>query len=64
MAKDFLSANNIAFTDYDVGRDVARRAEMVQKSGQMGVPVIVIDGKEVVVGFNREALSSMLGIKA
>lgn len=62
MAKDFFSAHNIPFTDYNVGVDTAKRAEAVQKSGQMGVPVIVVDGKDVVVGFDQDRLSSLLGI--
>lgn len=61
MAKDFFSAHSIPFTDYNVGVDTVRRAEAVQKSGQMGVPVIIIDD-QVVVGFDQNRLSSLLGI--
>jgi glutaredoxin-like YruB-family protein len=63
MAKEFFTENNIAFTDYNVGIDTARRSEMMEKSGQLGVPVIVIDDKEVVIGFDRKGLSNLLGIK-
>lgn len=63
MAKDFFNANNVPFTDYDVGTDTVKRAEMVEKSGQMGVPVIVIDDKEVVVGFEEKKLAKLLDIK-
>lgn len=63
MAKDFFTANNIPFTDYDVGTDTVKRAEMVEKSGQMGVPVIVIDGKDIVVGFEEKNLAKLLDIK-
>ena len=62
MAKDFFTTNKIAFTNYNVGTDTAKRAEMLEKSGQMGVPVIIIDNKEVVVGFDKSKLSSLLGI--
>ncbi|MEK9171771.1 MAG: glutaredoxin domain-containing protein [Patescibacteria group bacterium] len=64
MAKEFFAANHIPFTDYNVGTDTSKRAEMIEKSGQMGVPVIVIDGKEIVVGFDKDALIKLLGILA
>lgn len=60
MAKEFFTANNIPFTDYNVGTDVEKRKEMIDKSGQMGVPVIVLDGKDVIVGFDKEALIKLL----
>ena len=62
MAKEFFTENNIEFTDYDVGTDTAKRAEMVEKSGQMGVPVIVVDGKDLVVGFDKGKVSELLGL--
>ena len=62
MAKDFFAAHNVPFTDYNVGVDTAKRAEAVQKSGQMGVPVIVVDGTNVVVGFDQDRLENLLGI--
>lgn len=61
-AKEFFAANNIPFTDYNVGVDLEKRKEMVDKSGQLGVPVIVIDGKEVVIGFDQERLSQLLSV--
>lgn len=64
MAKEFLAANNIAFTDYNVGIDTVKRTEMIDKSGQMGVPVIVVDDKEVVIGFDKSTLTKLLGIAA
>ncbi|MDO8590339.1 MAG: glutaredoxin domain-containing protein [bacterium] len=64
MAKEFFTANNIPFTDYNVGADTAKRTEMITKSGQMGVPVIVIDGKDIVVGFDKDTLTKLLGIPA
>ena len=63
LAKDFFEAHNIPFTDYNVGVDTIRRAEAIQKSGQMGVPVIIIDD-QVVVGFDQNRLASLLGISA
>jgi glutaredoxin 3 len=64
MAKEFFTAHNVPFTDYNVGKDTARRTEMLEKSGQMGVPVIVIDNKDLVIGFNQKALTEILGLPA
>lgn len=64
MAKEYFSENGIEFSDYDVAKDTNRRSEMVEKSGQLGVPVIVVDDRNVVVGFDRTRLSSLLGIPA
>ncbi|MFW5853349.1 MAG: glutaredoxin family protein [Patescibacteria group bacterium] len=61
LAKDFFRENDIPFEDYDVMTDEAKRAEMVEKSNQMGVPVIVI-GEEVIIGFDKSRLAEMLGI--
>ena len=60
MTKGFLKENNVPFTDYDVSQDEAKRAEMVEESGQMGVPVIDIEG-EIIVGFNEAKLKELLG---
>lgn len=62
MAKDFFTANDIAFTDFDVAADNDKRQEMIKKSGQMGVPVIVINN-DLVVGFNKPKIMELLGIK-
>ena len=62
MTKEFFAANNVPFTDYNVGTDTAKRKEMVEKSGQMGVPVTVIDGQDIVVGFDRGTLAKLLDI--
>lgn len=64
MAKDFLHNHGIPFTDYNVGADTEKRAEMLEMTGQMGVPVIVIDKQEVIIGFNQKALAELLEIKA
>lgn len=63
MAKDFLKENGIGYTEHNVASDLQMRQEMIQKSGQMGVPVMLI-GDEVIVGFDQERLSSTLGIAA
>ncbi len=63
MAKDYFNQHKVAFTDYNVGTDLAKRKEMLEKSGQMGVPVIVIDDKDVIVGFNEPVLAKLLGVQ-
>jgi len=60
--KEYLKANNIAFEDIDVSFDQTLQQEMIDKSGQMGVPVADIDG-QIVVGFDREKISQLLNIK-
>ncbi len=60
-AKDFFKANNIKFTEKDVSGDQANRAEMIDKSGQMGVPVILIDD-QMIVGFNEAKVKELLNI--
>ena len=57
--KSYLQQKGIAFENYDVSSDEAKLQEMVNTSGQMGVPVIVIDGN-VMVGFDREKLEQLL----
>lgn len=59
--KEYLKANNIDFTDVDVSSDEAAGAAMVEKSGQMGVPVLDIDG-EIIVGFDKEKIKKTLGL--
>lgn len=61
-AKDFFTENHVQFTDYNVASDMAKRQEMIQKSGQMGVPVITIDN-ELVVGFDEDRLRELLAIQ-
>lgn len=61
MAKDFFKENNIAFTEYNVASDLEKRKEMVEKSGQMGVPVIIINDA-VTVGFNKPIIAQQLGL--
>ncbi len=61
MAKEFLKDKNIEYTDYDVSADEEKREEMIEKSGQMGVPVIDIDG-EIIVGFDQQKITEKLGL--
>lgn len=60
-AKAFLTEHNVAFTDYDVAADRAKAQEMMQKSGQMAVPVIFVDN-DMIIGFDQTKLSQLLGI--
>ncbi len=62
-AKDFLTENNIPYTDYDVQTDLEKRQEMVAKSGGMAVPVFDIDG-EVIVGYDKDKIATLVGIPA
>jgi glutaredoxin-like YruB-family protein len=61
VAKEYFKENNLSYTEYNVASDAERRAEMIKKSGQLGVPVIVI-GNDIVVGFNQEKVKNLLGI--
>ncbi len=63
MTKDFLKEKGINYTDFNVASDLDKRQEMIQKSGQMGVPVIFV-GTEMIIGFDKERLISTLGITA
>jgi glutaredoxin len=60
-AKQFLKENNIEFQNLDVSGDQLAADEMMAKSGQMGVPVLDIDG-EIIVGFDQERIKSALGL--
>lgn len=62
MAKNFLRENGVKFVDKNVGNDAAAANEMVEKSGQMGVPVLDING-EIIVGFNKDAIARALNLK-
>jgi glutaredoxin 3 len=61
LAKDFFKEKGIQYTEYNVLADLEKREEMVDKSGQLGVPVIMIDG-HIVIGFDQAEVSSLLGI--
>ncbi len=60
-AKQFLKENNIVFQDIDVSGNQQAADEIMQKSGQMGVPVLDIEG-EIIVGFDKERIKQSLGI--
>jgi glutaredoxin-like YruB-family protein len=62
-AKEFFKANNISYTEYNVAADAAKREEMIEKSGQMGVPVINVES-DIVVGFDERVLRDLLGLPA
>jgi len=61
FAKQFLKDNNIEFEEIDVAQNQEKAQEMIDKSGQMGVPVIEVDG-QIVIGFNKEKLKQLLGL--
>lgn len=61
MAKDHFNANNIEYTEKDVATDLKARQEMIEKSGQMGVPQILING-QLIVGFDQTRIDSLLGL--
>lgn len=60
-AKAFFKEKNVAYTEHNVAADAERRKEMIEKSGQMGVPVIDIDG-QLIVGFNKPVVAKALGL--
>lgn len=64
MAKEFFKKNNIEYSDVNVADDEKAAQEMVDKSGQMGVPVILIEkdgNEEVIVGFDEAKIKELLG---
>lgn len=60
-AKEFFSENNVEYTEHDVAADADKRQEMIDMTGQMGVPVIKI-GDDVVIGFDEDKLKELLEI--
>ena len=61
MAKSFLERHGIKYQEFNVAEDRAAREEMIRKSGQMGVPLIDIDG-ELILGFDEAKLKEKLGL--
>jgi glutaredoxin len=59
MAKNWFKENRIKYTEYNVARDMKKADEMVRKSGQMGVPVLDVNGK-IIVGFDKKKIESAL----
>jgi len=62
MAKEFFKKNNVKYKEINVEEDEKAAEEMIEKSGQMGVPVIDIDG-QIIVGFNKTAIEKALKLK-
>ncbi|MBI4087566.1 MAG: glutathione S-transferase N-terminal domain-containing protein [Candidatus Liptonbacteria bacterium] len=62
MAKEFFKTNSVSYEEYNVAEDAKARDEMIQKSHQLGVPVIDVDG-EIIVGFDKGALAKILKIQ-
>jgi glutaredoxin 3 len=60
-AKDFFKENDVAYTEHDVAADHEKRQEMIEMTGQMGVPVIQI-GDDVVIGFDEDKIKELLKI--
>ncbi len=61
VVKNFLKQNHVEFTEKDVGKDHAAAKEMIEKSGQMGVPVTDIDGN-IIIGFDKKKIEETLGL--
>ncbi len=61
MAKEYLKSKNVAFDDLDVSKDKEAAAEMIQKSGQRGVPVVDIDGN-IIVGFDQKTIDKLINV--
>jgi glutaredoxin len=61
VVKDYLRSHNVSFVEYDVSKDPQAAAEMINKSGQRGVPVVDLDG-EIVVGFDQDSIDNILGL--
>lgn len=63
LAKEFFVKNDVAFTEIDVSVDQDKAKEMVEKTGQMGVPVIIVDNdgkEEVIVGFDQARIEEII----
>ena len=62
MIKSFFKTNGMDYVDYDISKNMEKRKEMIEKTGQMGIPVIDIEG-EIVIGYNEPKIRELLGIK-
>jgi glutaredoxin-like YruB-family protein len=62
LAKAYFKEHNVSYTEHDVASDLEQRKIMVDKSGQLGVPVIDIEG-DITVGFDEAKIAETLGIK-
>jgi len=63
MTKEYFQKNSVEYSEKDVTKDESARSEMVEKTGQMGVPVIDVEG-EIVIGFDQPRLAELLEITA
>jgi len=61
MAKAFFKSNNVEYTEYNVAEDAEKRQEMIEITGQMGVPVIKV-GDDILIGFNEGKVREMVGM--
>ncbi len=61
MAKDYFKKNGVSYSEYDVSKDISKRQEMLDKTHQFGVPVIVINGK-IILGFDRAKIDKLLNL--
>lgn len=62
QAKDYFKSKGLEYAEYDVSKDMEKQKEMIEKTGQFGVPVLDINGK-IVIGFNRPKIDEYLKIK-
>ena len=65
-AKEFMQTNNVEYNEIDVSTDRDKAREMIEKSGQMGVPVILVENdgeEEMIIGFDQSRLATALGIQ-
>jgi len=62
MAKKFFGEKGVKYEEYNVASDMEKRKEMIERTGQMGVPVIMV-GDDVIIGFNQAKLEELLGVK-
>ena len=61
LAKAYFKENGVKYTEFDVASDHEKAEQMIERSGQMGVPVIEIDGK-IIVGFDKPSIKQALGL--
>jgi glutaredoxin 3 len=62
LAKTYFNQHKVRFTEIEVSRDQQAAADMVRRTGQSGVPVILIDNHRPVVGFDKQRINRMLGL--
>ena len=62
LAKDWLNEKKISFVDYDISQDADKRAEMIDITGQLGVPVIKI-ADDIIIGFDQDKMKELLGVE-